>query len=122
MKILIDMNLSPDWVNVLRKAGHESIHWSAVGKPDAPDRTICEYARDHGHILFTHDLDFGAILAATDADAPSVFQVRAQDVDPSSLGATVISVLAQCEAHLEKGALISLDESGHRLRVLPIHP
>lgn len=120
MKILIDMNLSPDWTAVLAAAGHDAIHWSSVGKPDAPDRTLCEYARDHGYIVFTHDLDFGAILAVTQADAPSVVQVRLQDVDPAFLGPTVISLLSRCRRYLDEGALVSLDASGHRIRVLPI--
>ena len=92
MRVLIDMNLSPDWVAVLDAAGLEAKHWSQIGRPDAPDRAIPEYARTHDYVLFTHDLDFGAILAATQMVAPSVFQVRTQDVDPASLGPTVISV------------------------------
>ncbi len=32
MKIVIDMNLSPEWVSVFETAGYESIHWSTVGK------------------------------------------------------------------------------------------
>jgi predicted nuclease of predicted toxin-antitoxin system len=31
MKILIDMNLSPDWVNYFAASGIEAIHWSRVG-------------------------------------------------------------------------------------------
>jgi len=31
MKLLIDMNLSPDWVQFLSGTGVESIHWSAIG-------------------------------------------------------------------------------------------
>ncbi len=38
MKILIDMNLSPAWVEVLEKAGHTASHWSTVGSLNAPDR------------------------------------------------------------------------------------
>ncbi len=41
-----------------------------------------EWAKTNSHIVFTHDLDFGAILAATNAIAPSVIQVRTQDVMP----------------------------------------
>ncbi len=32
MKILIDMNLSPDWVEVFTKANIESTHWSSIGE------------------------------------------------------------------------------------------
>jgi predicted nuclease of predicted toxin-antitoxin system len=38
------------------------------------------YAKLHGRIVLTHDLDFSAILAATKGDKPSVVQVRAGNV------------------------------------------
>jgi predicted nuclease of predicted toxin-antitoxin system len=37
MKIVIDMNLSPQWIAVLGSAGHECVHWSEVGSADALD-------------------------------------------------------------------------------------
>jgi predicted nuclease of predicted toxin-antitoxin system len=37
MKLLVDMNLSPDWVAVLRAAGWEAAHWSQVGNPRATE-------------------------------------------------------------------------------------
>jgi len=120
MKILIDMNLSPDWIPVLRDAGFEAIHWSEVGDPRASDQAIMEYAVAHGYAVFTHDLDFRAILAVTRANAPSALQIRTQNVDPVSLAKTVISVLRQCHKHLEQGALVSLDQATHRVRILPI--
>ena len=42
MKILIDMNLSPDWVKRLEAAGIESIHWSSVGESNAEDAEIMQ--------------------------------------------------------------------------------
>ena len=65
MKILIDMNLSPDWTAVLTAENIEAAHWSSVGKRDAPDEEIMQYARENGCAVFTHDLDFGAMLALT---------------------------------------------------------
>ncbi|MBW4620348.1 MAG: DUF5615 family PIN-like protein [Cyanosarcina radialis HA8281-LM2] len=43
MRILIDMNLSPDWVEVFANAGIESIHWSSVGDPRATNSLIMEF-------------------------------------------------------------------------------
>jgi predicted nuclease of predicted toxin-antitoxin system len=40
MRLLIDMNLSPRWVDVLADAGIEAIHWSALGAYNAPDSEI----------------------------------------------------------------------------------
>lgn len=31
MKLLVDMNLSPRWVNMLTQSGIEAAHWSALG-------------------------------------------------------------------------------------------
>ena len=72
MKILIDMNLSPDWVGVFVKHEITAIHWSSVGDPRAEDSELMDWARANNHILFTHDLDFGTMLALTGAESPSV--------------------------------------------------
>lgn len=120
MKLLIDMNLSPKWVSVLKEAGLEAAHWSSIGRPDAPDHEILSYAKSEGYVVFTHDLDFGAILAATKADCPSVIQIRAQDVTPEHLGRLVVSALNQFEKHLEDGALVTVNEKKLRARILPL--
>ena len=119
MKILIDMNLSPRWVAALQAGGWEAVHWSDVGDPTATDRTIMEWADRNGYIVFTHDLDFGALLATTRATGPSVIQVRAQDVLPDHLASTVLAALNQFQDRLEAGALITIDEARARVRILP---
>ena len=120
MKILIDMNLSRRWAPILKSAGHEPVHWSQVGAPDATDREIMEWARANHHLVFTHDLDFGAILAASDANFPSVFQIRTQDISPKALSAIVLSSLEQFEERLIEGALVTLNEKQARARLLPL--
>jgi predicted nuclease of predicted toxin-antitoxin system len=64
MKILIDMNLSPMWVQFLVAHGIEAAHWSTIGEASAPDSLILDYAPSSGFVVFTHDLDFGMLLAA----------------------------------------------------------
>ena len=120
MKILVDMNLSPDWVETLTKSGFVSIHWSAIGDPRADDAVLMDWARANGYVVFTHDLDFGALLALTQAESPSVIQVRTQDVTPAHLSGIVIAALRNYEALLEAGALIVLDEGKSRARILPL--
>jgi predicted nuclease of predicted toxin-antitoxin system len=120
MKLLVDMNLSPDWVVVLKEAGWEANHWSKIGNPRAVDSEIMAWAKAHDHVVFTHDLDFGSLLALTQAEGPSVIQVRTQDVTPAAIGKLVVNALRQFQSELEKGALIILDEARSRARVLPL--
>ena len=101
-------------------AGLDATHWSALGDPRATDRTIMQWARSHGHIVFTHDLDFGAILAATQASGPSVIQIRAENVLPESAGDAVIAAIRRFQDALEQGALISVDPERARARIFPL--
>ena len=121
IQFLIDMNLSPDWIDWLERHGWHAIHWSSAGDPKAPDEAIMRWALANQYVVFTHDLDFGTALALTNADGPSVIQVRAQDVLPDQLGRIVEAALRQHEAFLEKGALVVVDESTLRARILPLH-
>ena len=47
------------------------MHWTTVGKATAADSLILDYAASHGFVLFTHDLDFGMLLALRKARVPS---------------------------------------------------
>lgn len=121
MKIVIDMNLPPSWAEVLQAGGHDAVHWSDVGLAQAPDREILLWARHNGCVVFTHDLDFGAILASTGADSPSVIQIRSQDVTPHGMRQRILAALKQFTIELARGALVSVDEASGRARVLPIN-
>ncbi|HBA84134.1 MAG TPA: hypothetical protein DCZ95_08580 [Verrucomicrobia bacterium] len=60
------------------------------------------------------------MLAASQADCPSVIQLRIQDLDPQHNAAVVCNALAQFQDKLEVGALITIDASKMRARILPI--
>ena len=119
LKLLIDMNLSPDWAPVLEHHGWLAVHWSEVGDPRATDRAIMDWASGSRYIVFTHDLDFGTMLALTHATSPNVFQVRADDLLPDRIHGLVIAALKQHEADLTSGAIVVLEASRSRVRVLP---
>ncbi|MGA2270586.1 MAG: DUF5615 family PIN-like protein [Bryobacteraceae bacterium] len=120
MKLLIDMNLSPLWVQFLADSGFDSIHWSNIGQPSAPDTEIMDYASAYGLVIFTHDLDFGALLANRKTRQPSVIQVRTQDTLPTAIGEMVVGALHASRSHLETGALVTVDPHRQRIRLLPI--
>lgn len=120
MKILLDMNLAPRWRAVLERHGHSCVHWAEVGDPRADDRAIMQWAAEHGYVVITHDLDFGAILAASQASAPSVLQVRTEDLLPEAMESLLIQALAEFAPDLETGALIVVHKDRSRARILPL--
>ncbi|MCB2264077.1 MAG: DUF5615 family PIN-like protein [Candidatus Thiosymbion ectosymbiont of Robbea hypermnestra] len=78
MKIVLDMNIPQGWKELLEARGHETIHWREIGEIRAEDTEIMEWARQNQFIVFTHDLDFGSLLYATNANKPSVILVFAR--------------------------------------------
>jgi predicted nuclease of predicted toxin-antitoxin system len=78
------------------------------------------WAREHGFVVLTHDLDSTTLLATTSAAGESVVQVRAQDVTAAHLVAMVVRAV---RAHVEEpnqGALVTIDDVSARVRVLPL--
>jgi predicted nuclease of predicted toxin-antitoxin system len=120
VRIVVDMNLSVEWIPLLEQAGWPSVHWSTIGDPRADDATIMAWASAKKHVVFTHDLDFGTTLALTHAGEPSVIQVRAQRVLPGQIGPIVLAALKQFEAELTAGALVVVEPAKSRVRVLPL--
>jgi predicted nuclease of predicted toxin-antitoxin system len=120
MKLLLDMNLSPLWQELLRSEGHDAVHWSAVGRANAPDSEIFAYAKEHLFVIITRDLDFSAILAVTGDATPSVIQLRVTDLSPEAIGTQLLGVLTQLSAVLDEGALVTITSSKERVRVLPL--
>ncbi len=121
MRILVDMNLSPRWVDYLALAGHDVRHWSAIGPGTAKDREICQFARASGYVVMTNDLDFPQILAHTGDTGPSVILLRGEPLVPEVRGGALMEVLADFGRDLIQGAIVSIDWSGQpRARLLPL--
>ena len=116
------MNLSPRWVGFLADSGLEATHWTDVGAANASDAEIMAFAKAQGYVVLTHEMDFGAILAATHGEKPSVIQLRAGDVSPEAVGRAVVVAVRQVAAELERGALLSVEPGRMRMRLLPLRP
>lgn len=121
MRLLVDMNLTPRWVQELAGAGHEAVHWSEAGSPTASDAEICTFASEHEYVILTNDLDFPQILAHTRQTGPSVVLLRGEPLTPETRGSALLQALLDCASDLAQGAIVSLDWSGPpRARVLPL--
>jgi predicted nuclease of predicted toxin-antitoxin system len=119
VRILVDMNLSPRWVESLAAAGIDAVHWSSQGPPNAPDAEIMRQAAENDFIVLTQDLDFGAILAASTARKPSVVQIRADNTNPDHIGADIVKALRQAASELAQGALVTVEPGRRRMTLLP---
>ena len=114
------MNLGPDWVSALAGEGLRACHWQDLGDKTAADTVILAWARAHGHIVLTLDLDFQQLLFATRAHGPSVVLLRVRDPMSPALPAKVRQVLIENATPLADGCLIVLDENRSRIRRLPL--
>lgn len=120
MRLLIDMNLTPVWVEFFAQHQIEAIHWSSISLITEPDSVIMAYTKTNGYVILTNDLDFGTLLARTQDHGPSVILIRARLLVPRAIGQTILSVLMAHQKAIEVGALVIVDEYRHKLRLLPI--
>ena len=120
MKLLIDMNFSPRLADLLSDAGHQTAYWGAIGRPDAEDFEILNWAKKNDYVVLTNDLDFGAILAATGFKSPSVIQTRRSDIFPEVIAPSLLQAIETFTAELHAGALVVVDKRRYRVRLLPL--
>jgi predicted nuclease of predicted toxin-antitoxin system len=120
LRLVIDVNLSPECVPALTEAGFETVHWTQVGDPSAPDREIMDWAIANGCVVFSHDLDFSTMLALTHASGPSLVQLRGPKVLPEQIADLLIQSLDRFRVDLEAGALLLIEPGRSRVRILPL--
>jgi len=120
VRILVDMNLSPEWLGVLQQSGMEAVHWKDVASPSAPDTELLAWAKEKKHVVVTQDIDFAQLLFNTQAGGPSVVLLRIRDELDSAQQARVCEALKSAASALEAGALLVIGEHRVRVRHLPI--
>jgi len=120
VKILVDMNLSPEWISHLTRPGWTIRRWNEVGKPNAEDPDIAVWAAQNGFAVLTQDLDFSDILFMTQAAAPSVILLRTNNEHSSEFRAHVLRCLVEMEKQLHSPSLLVIDRHHARWRPLPI--
>lgn len=118
MKLVVDMNLSVGWVAALNAVGVEAIHWIAIGPENAPDEAIMAWALSNDAIVLTRDLDFAAALTRQGLSAPSVIQLRSDQIRLERHLPLLQRALSLHGSHLALGAIITIDDERVRVRVL----
>ena len=120
MKLLVDMNLSPKFADLLISDDIVSTHWSTVGLPTATDAEIVDFALQNDYVVVTCDLDFSAILSVTHGRKPSIVQVRTRYMPLHDLANIVLKSIKQNIDALNSGAILTIDAKKARSRLLPL--
>ena len=102
MRFLIDAQLPPSLVELLRENGHEAAHVFDVLPPNAKDRAIWPYALQGGYVLVTKDEDF-AEWSRLRQPAPPVVWLRIGNVKRIALRSKLEPLLPDLVRGLELG-------------------
>ena len=89
-------------MELLTRSQLDAVHWSSIGSPQALDEEIMAYAAKHDYVVLTNDLDFGAILAVTHREKPSVMQIRSENLSPDVIGPQLVTALRQLKTNFKK--------------------
>ena len=104
----------------LREQGHDTAHLSERGLSRLPDAEVLALAASEKRVLVTCDLDFGEILALSGASTVSVVLFRMANLRAGRVIERLGSALGACAGELERGAIVVVEESRLRVRLLPV--
>jgi predicted nuclease of predicted toxin-antitoxin system len=119
-RFLLDMGIAQSTGHYLTSRGHDVVHLSEQGLERLPDDRIVSKAKEEERTIVTHDLDFGRIVALSGRSVPSIVTLRLADMTPKHVNTALETVLREAMLSLERGALVTITESGIRIRDLPI--
>jgi len=120
MRFLADMGISQGVVDWLCEAGHDAKHLRTEGLQRMPDDQIFAKASNENRIVLTWDLDFGEIVALLAGKQTSVILFRLHNTRTANVIKRLQKVLEESEKPLAEGAIVVVEDSRHRVRLLPI--
>ncbi|MGH9339266.1 MAG: DUF5615 family PIN-like protein [Acidobacteriota bacterium] len=120
MRFLADMGVSLRVVSWLREQGHDAAHLREGGLQRLANGEIFKKAILEKRILLTFDLGFGEIAALSRGEKCSVIVFRLRNTRTHHVIARLGAVLGASSSHLERGAVLIVEEARHRIRRLPV--
>jgi predicted nuclease of predicted toxin-antitoxin system len=123
VKFLLDENQSPNIADLLAEAGHDAVHVRDLDMEGSPDVDVLAAARGEHRVVISADTDFGELLAASNADGPSILLLRRQQQRRAhEIASLILANLGEVAQDLQSGAVVVLDDDRVRIRSLPFRP
>lgn len=119
MRLLADMGVGVHVLHWLRSQGHDATHLRDEGLQRLPNGEIFKKAIVESRVILTFDLDFGEILALSKGRKAGVVLFRLRNTRTPHVIQRLSSVLSDCVKPLERGAVVIVQESRHRVREFP---
>lgn len=120
MRFLLDQGLPQSLAPLLCDAGIETIHVAALAMSTADDTDIIEHATKENFACVTLDADFQSIVALSGKTCPSVIRFRIEGLKAKGYLQILSHVVPEIQDDIEAGAFVSIQESGVRVRRLPV--
>jgi predicted nuclease of predicted toxin-antitoxin system len=120
MRFLADMGISQVVVAWLQAQGHEATHLRDEGLHRLENGEIVTKAFRESRVILTWDLDFTEILALSGRHQVSAVIFRLVNTRSAHVIERLARVLQESAQDLEDGAIISVEEARHRVRLLPL--
>ena len=102
MRFLVDAQLPPALVDLLKLMGHEADHVFDLGLVSASDQAVWDFAVEHGAIIFTKDEDFRAMRLKLEV-GPAVIWLRIGNTTTPALLNTLSGAWSAIISALERG-------------------
>lgn len=118
--IILDQGLPRSAANLLRHEGWDVLHTGDIGLGRASDAQLIDFARKERRVVITLDSDLHTILAVTNASAPSVIRIRLEGLKGPDLASLIKTIWPKIETHLQRGAMVSVNEAGIRIKRIPV--
>jgi predicted nuclease of predicted toxin-antitoxin system len=116
MKLLLDENLSPLHVRLLREMGHDATSVVELGLSGAEDSVVRHTAIQAERILITLDGDFANVLRYPPAATPGVIRIRVHPPTEEAIVAALRYAMPRLAGMSLAGKLVVVDERKIRIR------
>ncbi len=117
-KFLLDENLSPLTVKLLKNLGFDAVRITDHHDYSREDEKIAEIASKERRILLTTDLDFGEIYHFSEFESYGVWILRLTDLTVESVNKRLKQFLkSRIFSKLEQRSLVVLEDFRERVRL-----